>query len=52
MANVYVKDIDTDEIIHTVETNKTGRALEKMVRGMLMRIDLDRFYVDDSEADQ
>jgi hypothetical protein len=52
MANVYVRDFKTRSIVDTIPTNKTGSALEKMLVGLMRNMDLDRFFVDDSECDE
>lgn len=51
MPNLYVRKLDTREIVHTVHlsTPDPHRA-EKVLRGMLMRINTDEYYVDDSEV--
>lgn len=49
---IYVKEFGTDKIVHTVETDKTGAALDKVVAGMLRNTDLDKYYIDDAEAQE
>ena len=48
---VEVVDIATGNVIHRVPTEATGRALDALVRGMLMRVDLDRFFVREPTED-
>ena len=46
---LIVRDLDTDEEVHRVELKSSSS--ERVLRGLLMSIDRDRFYVDDREAD-
>ena len=53
MANVYIREIGTGEIVHTIETEHTSeRYIEKIERGLLRQIDRDKYYVDTSECDK
>ena len=53
MANLYVCRVGTQERVHTVDVhNKTGRAVEKVMLGMLRNMDTDNYYIDDSEIPQ
>jgi len=50
---LYVRRLDTREIVHTVVVkNPYWRKAEKIMRGMLINMDTDRFYIDDDEADE
>lgn len=54
IPNIYVKRVGTDEIVHTVPYRGafvalTERAIETTVRGLLRNMNLDKFYVDDTE---
>ena len=50
--NLYVKCIGTNVIIHTVAvSHPSARKVERVVRGMLINMNRDEFYIDDSEAD-
>jgi len=52
MANLYVKRMDTLEIVSTIDLHgKTGRQAEKVLRGLLRQIDTEIYYVDDDEVD-
>ena len=51
MPNLYVRKLDTDEVVRTVPLSQTGdRYVEKVVSGMLRNMNTEKFYVDDSEA--
>ena len=52
MPNVYVRDFQTRGIVDTIETDKTGSALDKMLMGLLRNMDLGNYYVDDSECEK
>lgn len=47
VTRFHVRDLETLGVVHTVETTKTGAALERVERGLLRKVDLDRFYVDE-----
>lgn len=50
MPNLYIRKLGTGEIVHTTHlSNPDPRHAEKVLRGMLMRINTDEYYVDDSE---
>lgn len=50
--NIYVKRLGTGEIVDTIKVaNPTSRKVEKVMRGLLMNMDTDEYYADDSEAD-
>lgn len=47
---LVVRDLDTDEEVHRVDiTGSSEPRAEKVLRGLLMRVDTDRFYVDDTD---
>lgn len=50
MKKLYIKSLETNETIREIEVKNEGQ-YEKVLRGLLMRIDTDNFYVDDSEFD-
>lgn len=53
MPKLYVRDLKTREVVHEVQLSSPNpRRAEKVLRGLLMRIDIERFYVDDSEVDE
>ena len=47
---LLVRRIDTDEIVHELELvgDKSERQIEKVKDGLYRKVDLDRFYVDDT----
>lgn len=52
MANIYVRELSTDKVIHTVDVgNKPVDKIEKVMMGMLRNMDTDRYYIDDSEVE-
>ena len=50
--NLYVKEIATGEIVLTkpVRVPTTWNAVDRLVRGMMINMDLDKYTVDDDEA--
>lgn len=49
---LLVVNIETGEVVTRVEvSNPTAHKVEKVLTGMLNRIDSDRFFVDDGEFD-
>ena len=51
MKKLYVKLLKTGEVVKEIEVTNEAR-WEKVLRGLLMRIDTDEYYVDDSEFDE
>ena len=49
MPKLYVKNIETGEIVHELET--TEARYERVMSGMLINVDTDKFFIDDSEFD-
>ena len=48
---LFVRDIETREIVHTVEvTGRSENMVEKVMRGMLINMNTDKFFIDDSKA--
>jgi hypothetical protein len=50
---IYIKSVETDEVIEKVlvrRSNLTKRMIERCTSGMTRNMDLERFYVDDDEA--
>lgn len=46
-----VVEIATKKVVRTFDvTGKSERQIEKLVRGLLINMDRDRFYVDDGGA--
>ena len=51
-VNIYVRKMDTGEVVKTISLSNTSeRHVEMVVRGLLRNMDTSNFYVDDSEAD-
>ena len=50
MPNLYVKNME-GETVKTIPVTGGSRKAEKVLRGLLINMDRDRFYVDDSEFD-
>ena len=52
-AHVYVRDVNTREIAHTVDVDLpiSERQRERLLMGMLRNMS-ERYFVDDSELDQ
>lgn len=49
---IVIRDLTTNAAVHQIEvSNPTERKLEKLERGLLLKTDLDRFWVDLSEFD-
>ena len=52
-AYLYVRRIDNNEIVHKVGVSAVGEDyIERVMRGMLRNMNIDDFYIDDSEADK
>jgi hypothetical protein len=49
MPKLYVKNMETGEIVHELET--TQSRYERVMAGMLINMDTDKFCIDDSEFD-
>lgn len=48
---LYVRDIETREVVHTVDvTGRNENMVEKVMRGMLINMNTNKYFVDDSEA--
>lgn len=46
---LLVKSLETDEVVHRIDvTDKSDRQVEKVEMGLLHKVDLERFYVDDT----
>lgn len=53
-ANVYVKRIGTEEVVHTMPVPlpcSEGRQ-ERLLNGMLRNMDTEQYFIDDHELDQ
>ena len=52
-AHVYVRDVNTREIVHTVDVDLpiSERQRERLVMGMLRNMS-EHYFVDDGELDQ
>lgn len=51
MEKIYIRDIKTREVVHTIDVhNKSPHQVERVVMGMLINIDKDKYFIDDSEA--
>lgn len=48
---LVVRDIKTREEVHRVDVaGRSERQIERTLMGMLMRVDTDRFFVDEEES--
>lgn len=46
MKRTYeIRDVETDEVVHPITTDKQGGALDRFEDGLYRRTDLDRFYI-------
>jgi len=51
-AHLIVREIETDEEVRRIALTSLGeRRTEKVISGLLRKMDTDRFYVDESEVD-
>lgn len=49
---LIVRTIDDGKEVHRVELSSLSeRYVERVLSGMMNRVDLERFYIDDSEVD-
>ena len=52
VAYLHIRRLGTQEIVHSVGLKSTKpRYVEQVLRGMLINLKREEFYVDDSEAD-
>lgn len=50
-VNIYVRVKETDEIVETLDvTHKSPSMRDRVVRGMMINLNHDEYYVDDSEC--
>ena len=50
-VNLHVRNLETNEIVHTVKvSHATERKVERVLSGLLRQTDTDRFYVDEEET--
>lgn len=42
--SIVIYDVDTDEEVHRIETDKTGRTLDKVLDGLDQKMDGERFF--------
>jgi len=50
---IYIKRISNDEVVKTIDvTGKSERHIGRCVAGILINMDTDNFYIDDSETEQ
>jgi Mg-chelatase subunit ChlI len=50
-VQIYVRDLATGEVVHTVEVNNaTEQKIELVATGLLRKTNRERYYVDDVEA--
>jgi len=53
MASLHIRDIVTRDIVHSVVLSNTSeRYVERVLRGLLRNINVDKYFVDDSEVDK
>lgn len=49
--NLYIRDFATRSVIDTVDvTGRSERQVEKIMMGMLINMNTDEYFVDDSEC--
>lgn len=49
---LQVVEIATDKVVHTVDVRgQSERTIERIMRGMLINMDRDRFFVRETEED-
>ncbi len=49
---LHIREYDTDKIVHSIDiTGKSQCSIEKIMLGLLRRIDTDTYYIDDNETD-
>lgn len=50
---LQVKEIGTGNVIHTIDvTGKSDSTVERVISGMLIEMDTDRFFVADTADDE
>lgn len=49
---IYVKEVATSKVVKEIDvTGKSERNCERVLRGLLMQMNREDYYVDDSEVD-
>lgn len=52
-AYLRVRKLGTDELIHSVGLQQINQSyVERVMRGMLINMDTDNYYIDDSEVEE
>lgn len=55
MVNLYIRSLETREIVQTIPLpplNTAPRVVELIIRGMLINLNQDKFFVDSREVDE
>jgi hypothetical protein len=51
MTTIHIRDQETDEIVHSIETEypPDSSQYERTMSGLYRKVDFDRFYVEEPE---
>jgi len=50
MTTIFkIRELVSRKVVHETTTERTGRALDKLRRGLYHRVDFDRFFIDEVE---
>lgn len=53
LANLYIRDMSTDAKVRTIGlTSLSEHYVQKVIDGIMNRMNLDQYYVDDSEVEK
>ncbi len=53
MPSLHIRELGTNKLIHSVPLRSTsGRYVDKVMMGMLRKVNLNEYWIDDSEFDE
>jgi hypothetical protein len=48
--NIYIKEFGSNDTVKTINVdNQSSRMIEKTINGLMINMNLEKYYVDDSE---
>ena len=52
MAQLHIRDLESDEIVRSIPLKSTASGyVERVMSGLLRKMNLDEYYLDDSEGE-
>lgn len=49
MKTYKIIDLETSEVVHAIETDKTGSNLDRFEDGLYRKVDFERFYIEEED---